>query len=301
MSFTLRQIAYFAAAAEHGSVSAAAKALAVSQPSVSAAIAELETQFGVQLLVRHHAQGVAPTPAGREVLAEARELLAAARGLEARAKGLGQGLEGTLDVGCFITFAPVFVPGLLAGFKAKYPGIAVRLREGHIDEVRAGLESGAQELALMYDMGLGTDIATEPLTALKPYAVLPQRHRLARSERVSLKALAAEPLILLDLPASREYFLSLFLNLGIEPRVGFRTSSYEMVRGMVANGHGYALLNTEPATDITYDGLKVVNRKLAEDAAPTRIVLARLARSRPTRMAEAFAAFAKEHFSPMAR
>src|SRR5438552_13597925 len=74
--YTLKQLAYFTAAAEEESVTGAARALNVSQPSISAAIAHLERVLGVQLFLRHHAQGLSLTAAGRTIFAEARNLLA---------------------------------------------------------------------------------------------------------------------------------------------------------------------------------------------------------------------------------
>ena len=296
MTYTLRQIRYFVAAADEGGITAAAHALHVSQPSVSTAIAELEAQFGVQLLLRHHAQGTSLTPAGRRVLAEARELLERAKAFEAEARGLGQGLAGTLEFGCFVTFAPIYLPRLLAELRACHPEIAVRVREGSLDDVREALEAGETELALLYDMGLSEAIETEEVLSLPTYALLPTGHRLAKAARVALAELSAEPMILLDLPASREFFLSIFFNLGLEPRIGMRSSSYEMVRGLVAHGHGYTLLNTRPATDTTSDGGRVVARPLIETVPPTRSTLARLKRARPTRMAQAFAETTRAHF-----
>ena len=76
MQFTLKHLRYFVAAAERGSVTAAARAIHVSQPSISEAIAHLEAVFDLQLFLRHHAQGLSPTPAGRRLLLEARSLLA---------------------------------------------------------------------------------------------------------------------------------------------------------------------------------------------------------------------------------
>ncbi|HXQ40971.1 MAG TPA: LysR family transcriptional regulator, partial [Candidatus Udaeobacter sp.] len=99
--FTLRHLAYFIAAAEQGGVTGAARSLRVSQPSISAALAELERRLGLQLFVRHHAQGLSPTPAGRQLLGQARRLLAHADELRLAALDLGGGLAGELDLGCF--------------------------------------------------------------------------------------------------------------------------------------------------------------------------------------------------------
>ena len=82
MRYTLRQLAYFVATGEASSILKASENIHVSQPSISSAISHLEQTFGVQLFVRHHAQGMTLTTAGRELFREARALLALAERLE---------------------------------------------------------------------------------------------------------------------------------------------------------------------------------------------------------------------------
>jgi DNA-binding transcriptional LysR family regulator len=296
LKYTLKQLTYFVAAAERESVTEAARSLNVSQPSVSAAIAHLERVLDLQLFLRHHAQGLSLTPAGRRVFAEARNLLAHAGELMSGPGHDGEPIRGELDLGCFVTFSPYYLPGLLRAFKQRHPAVEVRLHEGDAEMLHRGLTTGAVELALLYDLALGSGFLRETLAELPAYAVLPKRHKLARSESVSLAALAAEPFVLLDLPHSREYFRSIFLRLGLEPDVRYRTTSFEMVRGLVANGHGVGLLNLRLPRDQSYDGKPIACRKLREEAAPLRIVLARSAQIRPTRAAEAFTEAARDYF-----
>lgn len=297
ITFTLRQLAYFVAAADRGSVAEAARGLNVSQPSVSTAIAKLEDLFGVQLFLRHHAHGVSLTPAGQPLLADARSLLAYAAELAERARGLGEAVRGRLDVGCFVTIAPSFMPAIVMGFTRDYPQVDVRLHEGHQDELLRGLESGRFTVALLYDVELGGHLDVQPLVDLPPYALLPGDHPLAARESASLRQLSAEPMVLLDVPPSREYFTSLFLKAGLEPQVRFRSASIETVRGMVGNGVGYSLLVTRPAGDLTYDGRGLVCLPLADAVEPGRLVLARLAQARPTRLVETFAAHCRSYFT----
>jgi DNA-binding transcriptional LysR family regulator len=297
IQYTLKQLAYFAAAAERSSVTEAARALNVSQPSVSTAIGHLEDVLGTQLFLRHHAQGLSMTPAGRRLLAKARSLLAHAEELGADQWSEGEHLRGELQLGYFVTFAPYYLPGLLTQFAAIHPDVSVGLQEGDIETLRRALAIGTLELALLYDLALGAELAREPLAALKPYAVLPAKHPLARRKRIPLSALAAEPFILLDLPHSREYFRAIFLAYGIEPTVRYAAPSIEMVRGLVACGHGVGLLNVRPAGDEAYDGSPLACRPLAEDTPPLRIVLARPAQARPTRAVEALIACAKDYFA----
>ena len=70
---------------------------------------------------------------------------------------------------------------------------------------------------------------------------------------------------------------------------------------MVGNGFGYSVLVTRPAGDLTYDGKRIVAIPLSDDVPQGAIVLARMARTRPTRMAQAFATVCKNHFADTTR
>src|SRR5258708_6723422 len=149
VDYTLKQLGYFVAAAERQSVTGAARAFNVSQPSVSAAIAHLERVLDAQLFVRHHAQGLSLTPAGRRIFAEARNLLAHAGELAASPGEDGDPIRGELDLGCFLTFSPYYIPGLLWEFKQRHPDVEVRLHEGDAEMLGRGLTSGAVEPAIL--------------------------------------------------------------------------------------------------------------------------------------------------------
>jgi len=302
LGYSLRQLEYFVATAEAGSVAAAAARLNVAQPSVSSAIAKLEQQLSLQLFLRQHARGMRPTPAGRRILADARNLLRQARDLQQQALALGapgteQAIAGSLEVGCFVTLAPAYMPGLLSALAAAHPGIAVRLSEGIQHELVEGLRAGRFELAFLYLLDLPDDIEAELLATFRPYALLPAAHPLARRRRVSLAQLAHEPLILLDVPPSSGYFTGLFRARGLEPNVAFRSPSLEMVRGLVGRGRGYSILVTRPDGDRSYDGQALAVRPIAEDCHPGEICLARLAQAQPTRLTRSFADFCKSWFA----
>jgi DNA-binding transcriptional LysR family regulator len=299
MSFTLKHLAYLVAAAEEGSVTGAARRLNVSQPSISAAIGQLEARFGLTLFVRHHAQGLSPTPAGRRLAVEARSLLAHAEELRQGALGLGQGLSGDLQVGCFVTFAPLIMPGLLRTFGERHPDIRIRLHEEHLQGLVDGLRSGRFDCVLTYDLGLGPDLEFEELAEVPLYALLPDGHKLTDEPTVSLSDLAAEPLILLDLPQSREYFLSIFFGLRLEPVIAYETPSFEMMRGLVANGYGCSIMHSRPPSDLALDGRRLAYRPVRENVRPNRLGVARLGRARSTRMTAAFRAFCAERLGTM--
>jgi DNA-binding transcriptional LysR family regulator len=295
--FTLRQLEYFVAACEAGSVTEAAQNIPVSQSSVSAAIAQLETALGVQLLIRHHAQGVSPTPAGRPFLAKARSLLREADQLERFASELTHGLSGLLEVGCLLTLAPMVTPHLCQSFCGRHPAVTVELIEGGQGELLAGLRNGTLTAALTYDLSLADDVAFEPLAELPPYAVFAADHPLATRESVSLAELADEPLVLLDIPHSREYFQSLFLAHAVRPTVARRSTQPEAIRTLVANGYGYTIVNARPRIDQALDGRSL--RTVALEGLPRPMVLgvARLASARVTRVLAAFLEHCREQIS----
>lgn len=295
---TLRQLEYFVAAVRHGGAARGAEALNVSQPSISKAIADLETLWGERLFVRLHAQGLEPTPAGLERFRQAQALLQQAAALTSTARGA---LEGTLSFGCLSTLGPRHVPAILSRFARDHPQIRVRLEEGDTESLTRQLERGSLDLALMYDLGLARGVRVERVAELWPYALLPQGHRLAARSTIGLAELAREPLVLIKLPHSREYFLSLFRAAGTSPDIVAETASLEMVRAMVANGLGVSVLTTRPARDVASDGKRLVCRRLRGPLAPQPVALV----SPPgadagDRLREAMAAAVRAYFSQAA-
>ena len=269
--FSLRQLEYLVAAAQHGGAARAAQALHVSQPSISKAIGELEALWDERLFVRLHARGLELTAAGAARVRQARAVLRQAESLLApRAVAL----EGRLRVGCLSTLGPRYLPDILSRLRTAHPAIEVELVEGDIESLTRQLERGSLDVALLYDLGLARGVRLEPVAELRPYALLPWGHALARQPRLRLAELAREPLILISLPHSRDYFLSLFRAAGVTPRIAHESPSMEMVRTLVANGLGVSLLTTRPARDTGYDGKRIACRALLGPLQAQSVVLA---------------------------
>lgn len=297
-SYTLRQLKYFVTTVECGSVAEASRKLYIAQPSISTAIKSLEDNFDLQLFIRHHAQGVSLTPAGARFYKKAQELLRMAREFEQNALANNDVVAGQIDIGCFETVAPLYLPRLIAGFTELYPGVKIRIRDGEQQELVQGLTAGRFDLTIFYEHDLDATIETEPLMQpQRPYALLPENHRFARQAQVSLRDLCLEPMILLDVLPSRTYFVSLFEELGLSPNIVFSSPSIEMVRGMVGRGFGFSLLVTRPHSECTYDGKKVVTVEIAEDVSSSGLVAAWLKRTQLTKPAQLFIDYCKENLS----
>jgi DNA-binding transcriptional LysR family regulator len=261
------------------------------------AISSLEDQLGTQLFLRHPTQGLILTPGGRELLVEARNLLEHANEFAQRAQSVEHGLRGSLNVGCFMTIAPVFMPELVRCFVEQHPQTELKLFEGGQDWLLKKLEKGDFVVAFLYDYGLPLDIYYEPLRILYPYILLPADHHLAQRTSIDLTEIGDEPFILFDVAPSRDYFLAALTHAGVKPNVRFRSPSFEVVRGLVGQGFGYSILVTRPRGDMTYDGRNVSCVRIKGNQEPSRIVIARLPMTRPTRLMNAFWNFSKAFFS----
>ena len=297
MKTRVRNLAYFVAAAEHRSTTAAAKALNISQPSISLAICELEDILGQALFLRRNAKGLDLTPFGVRKLIEARRLLSELESFElSPLDGDGANLRGILVIAYMTTVGPLCLAGILRLFRDRHPQVVIHLKEGDLRETRERIAGGAAELAITYDIGIGAAAAREILAEWQPYALIPADHRLAERSHVTLREIGSEPLILFGLPDSREFWLTALEQAGVSPTIAFEVSSMEMVRSMVANHHGLAIMTARPAGDFSYDGKPLACIPLTSELVPQKVIALIPDPQRMSRLAQAFMDCAREHF-----
>lgn len=299
MEISLRTLRYAVMTADCGNITGAARALNITQPSVSAAISELEIELGTSIFIRHHARGVSLTPAGRQFISEARLLLKHSQDFSRSWHLIGDSQQGQINVGCFTTVAARYMPSLLAAFSESHPDISVNLLEGDQQHVLDALVTGAIEVALTYNLSVPAGMDVTTLLHLPPVALLAADHHLAGQENVSMTELAKEPYILYDLPLSREYFMELFRSVGAQPTIAWRSASYEFVRGLVARGHGFAIHNAVPRTMTTYDGGSLIIRPFRQPLKGLNVVCLSLADLRMRRAVRLFADFSRSHLADM--
>jgi DNA-binding transcriptional LysR family regulator len=290
---TLRQLEYFVAVADHGTVSGGAEAVRVSQSAMSSALAELERALGVTLLQRHR-RGVTLAPGAAELLGRARTLLEQAEDLRSVAQETSTALHGPLRVGCYTTLAPQMIGSNVRAFLEDHPRIDLSFFEGSDLELAGALYEGRCDVAITYDYQLAKlpgsqRLTSVPLTAAPPRALIPPGHSLADGP-VSLASLAEHPLILLDLHPAADYFLSFFRDRGLEPGVRFRTGSSQLVTNLVAEGLGCALLTQVPqGLSESRQGGPVI-RELSDDLPALPVVALHPAGVQLSRRAAAFIA-----------
>lgn len=257
LRFTFRQLEYFVAVGDAGSIALASEKVNVSSPSISAAVSQLEEEFGHQLFVRKHAQGLSLTQAGQQFLEKAKIVLKAGEDLNRLAIDISGSVKGPLRLGCLLTFAQLVLPSLRRDFETLYPQVKVTQFELDQMELFARLRRAEIDVALTYDLNIPPDLTFSPLAELPPYALVAERHPLADRPAVSVRDLHEYPMVLLDLPFSADYFLSLFDDSGLKPNIAERTRDMAVMRSLVANGFGYSFANIRPKTDRAPDGSKL--------------------------------------------
>jgi DNA-binding transcriptional LysR family regulator len=244
--FTLVQLQYFVEAAETGNITVAAGRLHASQSTLSSAIQQLEHELGCQLFVRHQARGVSLTGNGRELLARARDLLDRATELTEVGRVLQDEPAGTLHAGLFVTLAPFYLPEVLTRLQRSHPRIELEVLETDQTGLHAAVRSGRCEVALTYGLDIGEDMTFRALVEVRPYALVSARHPLAGREVATLCELAQRPMVMLDLPETSRFMLGMLKRAGARPQRILRTTNFETMRGLVAAGDGFAILNQRP-------------------------------------------------------
>lgn len=291
MRITLRQIEYFIATAETGSISLASERVKVSSPSISTAIANLEDELHAKLFIRRHAQGLALTSAGKKALLQAKKIIDETEKLYNVTEDVTNQLRGQIAVGCMVTLAPMIMPELSKAFTEEYKAITLNQSVANHDVLLKSIQDGAIDVGLSYDSFVPDFFEFTPLADLPPYLIIAEGHSFANRKAVSLKEIAGEPLLLLDLPHSREYFFSLFQQQGLTPNIAIRSLHQDVIRTMVANDYGYSIANVAPRSQIALDGKAIQYIPIADEVPIMKIGLFSLKSTQHTQAIKAFYQF----------
>jgi DNA-binding transcriptional LysR family regulator len=205
---------------------------------VSHAVAGLEEELGVALLIRDRRQGLALSEVGKRVLAHAREIVHRVDqiGQEAEAE---KGLEvGTVRIGSFPSASAHFVPRMISVFRRKYPNVNITLLEGTYPEVEDWLSSRVVDIGIILLPNSHFD--TVPLAEDNMLVVLPKGHPLAKRKSIPIKALDNEPFIV---PMGYEGpILHLFEANRVQLRSEFQALNTSTILKLIEEGLGLTIL-----------------------------------------------------------
>lgn len=183
--------------------------------------------------------------------------------------------DRSLSLGCFHTFAPFFIPEFVGDLAQSGEGISVHLIEGDNRRIKESLLSGESEIALLYDFDLPDTLERVIVSRLSPYVLLSEDSPLANLEIIKDSDLHEQPMISVAEDLSREQLEGELRSRGINPIVVFRSASFEMMRGMVGQGLGFALAMTRNNIQQSYGGKRLVSRPLENPLPSHDIVLAK--------------------------
>jgi DNA-binding transcriptional LysR family regulator len=243
MAFTLRQLQYFVAVCEAGTVSGAAHTLSISQSAVTEAIKELEGDLGVVLFERHP-RGLNITHKGHQFLRHATKILSEVSDARQAFEKTGEATTGRLNLGVTSLVAGYVLSDILARYRRANPAVSLSAIEDNGEYLEHLLIGGELDVAVMVISNLRDRVAMQAeILEVSPYRLwLPLGHRLAENESISLGDVSSEPLIMLTVDEIEEATVKLLGAFGARPHVAFRTRSVEAVRSLVATGAGVALL-----------------------------------------------------------
>ena len=242
MHATFRQLQLFLALAETGSITAAARACHVTQPTVSMQLRDLAESVGLPLYAQL-GKRLQLTDAGEALVSAAQSMSDEWAAFEQKINGLKGLTQGRLRI-AVVSTAKYFVPGMLGTFCARYPDIDIALQVLNRDGVVARLRDRRDDLYIMSmpppDMELVQHVfLPNPLVVIAPSA-----HRLAGRSSIPLAMLAKQRFILREHGSGTRMACDAhFAALGFQPNVRLELGSNEAIKHSVAAGLGLAVLS----------------------------------------------------------
>jgi LysR family hydrogen peroxide-inducible transcriptional activator len=282
----LHQLRYLVAVADTHNFTAAAELCHVTQPTLSHQIKKLEDEVGEPLLQRRR-KGAFLTPLGEQIHRHAQEILRNVEAVQQAASAFSHQIQGSLRIGVIPTIAPYFLPGLLRISQKRHPGILFHITEEPTEHLLASLGRGALDLAILSPPIANDSLQTLDLFEDEFLLALPANHALARSKKISLRALREQPMILMnDAHCLRGQTISFCQRAGFTPKVFIQSSQLDTVLGMVETGQGTSLVPAMSRKSFRHR--KVVFRSLRPEKVSRKISLAWSRQMTPSRAFNAF-------------
>ncbi len=286
----LRQLRYFIAVFEHGSISRAAAEIPISQSALTRSMHILEGELGVTLFQRE-ARGVIPTSAGERLYRHAYKILAACDRAEEDVRSTDNYLSGEIAVGVTALFAHTIMDRLAGEFYERHPKVKITVYQGLLGDLLSGLERGEFELALCnFPVQSPPDTyALESLMELSSHIYASSDHPLANASDASWESVAQAKWVDFNQAHSREAFDSLFLNQNLAPpQTPVLTNSLALIKSMILRRGFVGLLPQQLMTDETAAGT-IVGIPLRGTPIKRRAGLITLREAKPSPLSELLA------------
>jgi LysR family transcriptional regulator, cys regulon transcriptional activator len=241
----LHQLRYLAAVAQSGlNITAAAQKLHTSQPGVSKQIKLLEDELGFQIFVREGRNLTRITPAGQQVIDRALRILQEAQSIRDLSTELRDEGRGSLSIGTTHTQARYVLPDVIRQFRGRYPNVRLNLHQGTSEQIAEMVAHDRIDCAIATGSNaLFADLTLMPCYHWHRAVVVPRGHPLANGGKLTLKALAAHPIISYTFsftgPASLQ---EVFAKTGLTPNIAITARDADVIKTYVRLGLGVGIV-----------------------------------------------------------
>jgi len=285
-----RNLKYFLAVVDAGSVTRAAEVLDIAQPALSQALSRMERDLGVKLFERTR-RGAQLTPAGEAIVEDIRLSVARIDAASHRAREIGAQRGGRLTIGFASAALFSLLPRAIAALREEVPNVELMLREMSNAEQASALEKGTIDIGLLHTpVAVGGRMREKMIARERLLAVLPLSFAIGDDGKVGLKDLSDAGLVWFpsdQLPVVRAGILSAFRKAGCEANVVQDANRSLTVLACVAAGCGASLL-PQSVTALQFAGVRFCDVRDGDNLPPFELSAIWPMRSRPT-LADRFA------------
>jgi LysR family cys regulon transcriptional activator len=241
----LQQLRYIWEVAHHDlNVSATAQSLYTSQPGISKQIRLLEDELGVEVFARSGKHLTRVTPAGERIISTAGEILRKVESIKQIAQEFSNEKRGTLSIATTHTQARYALPEVISAFIKQYPEVALHMHQGTPTQIAEMAADGTVDFAIATE-GLEQfgDLVMMPCYRWNRCVIVPQGHPLTRLPKLTLEALAEQPLVTYVFGfTGRSKLDEAFSQRGLEPKVVFTAADADVIKTYVRLGLGVGIV-----------------------------------------------------------
>lgn len=240
MLMSIARFETFSKVIELGSFTKAAEMLNMTQSAVSHAIAGLEAEWGITLLIRDRKKGLILTEVGQKTLIHIREILNQMEKIKQEIAFASNLEAGTIRIGSFASATSCILPKIISKFHKKYPNIEFIFFEGTYDEIMEWFEIGVVDIGIVVQQNANIDLHLLPLIQDKMVVAFPEGHRFQKVKTIDVQDLKEEPFIM-PKGVYRSHVDEIFSQAQIKPKVRFQVQDCATIASMVQEGLGITI------------------------------------------------------------
>lgn len=278
---TLRQLEYFVAVADQGSISKGAAQCHVSPMAVGQALNELEHSLGAKLTQRRRSKGVTLTDLGDEIAKHARDILRSAERLPQLIDAATGRMKSTLRIGTFPTLSGWAIPPVIAEFTERYPEVQLEPTEADYDTLHEQLQRGALDIALTFQTHVKSGVQVIPIAPIEMRVLVSTEHPFAQRESVPLSELGEENLLIQASQPVSTILTDLLRTQGVAHAVRWQLANTDAIKNLVGRNLAVSPLISPGISFVSNEGMPLTAIPLSGEI-PAQAVVACTPEGLPT-------------------